>query len=180
MDAEPLSAAMGYRRTTNVRCRYDLPGRRPAGFLAIGDALCTFNPIYGQSMSSAAMSAVALGEALADRRRTPTTRRVQRALLTASRQAWDISAGADRPMSGAIGTALDGGPVDRVAGWYLRRVQERSPGDPVVGRAFRAVLTLSEPVTALLVPPVARAVLFGPPAPTPAEPHEAPEQRPGD
>ncbi|MDT9695085.1 FAD-dependent monooxygenase [Streptomyces sp. P17] len=169
-DAEPLSPAFGYRRTANIRRRYDLPGRRPAGFLATGDALCTFNPIYGQGMAVAAMSAVALRDALADRRRTPTTRRVQRALLGASRQAWDISAGADRSMPGAVGNATGSGLADRVAGWYLGRVQERSPGDPVVGRAFRAVLTLSEPVTALFAPAVARAVLLGPPAPSPTEP----------
>ncbi|WP_033318617.1 FAD-dependent oxidoreductase [Streptomyces yerevanensis] len=175
-DAEPLSPAFGYRRTANIRRRYDLPGRRPAGFLATGDALCTFNPIYGQGMAVAAMSAVALRDALADRRRTPTTRRVQRALLAASRQAWDISAGADRKMPGAVGTAVAGGPADRVADWYLRRVQERSPGAPVVGRAFRSVVTLSAPVTALFAPPVARAVLFRPPAPTPTEPPATPEE----
>jgi 2-polyprenyl-6-methoxyphenol hydroxylase-like FAD-dependent oxidoreductase len=172
--AEPLSPAFGYRRTANIRRRYDRPGR-PAGFLATGDALCTFNPIYGQGMAVAAMSAVALRDALADRRGTPTTRRVQRAVLAASRLAWDISAGADRKMPGAVGTAIDGGPADQVAGWYLGRVQERAPGDPVVGQAFRAVLTLSAPVTALFAPPVARAVLFRPPAPTPTEPPTAPE-----
>ncbi|MFI1356676.1 NAD(P)/FAD-dependent oxidoreductase [Streptomyces sp. NPDC020898] len=178
-DAEPLTPAFGNRRTSNIRRRYDLPGRRPAGFLATGDALCTFNPIYGQGMAIAAMSAVALRDALADRRRTPTTRRVQQVLLAASRQAWDISAGADRTMPGAVGTAVAGGPADRVAGWYLSRVTERAPGDPVVGRAFRSVLTLSEPVTALFAPPVARAVLFRPPAPTPTEPPATPEE-PGE
>lgn len=173
-EAEPLSPPFGYRRTANVRRRYDLPGP-PAGFLATGDALCTFNPIYGQGMAVAAMSAVALRDALADPHRTPTTRRAQRALLAASRQAWDISAGADRKMPGALGSALDGGPADRVADWYLRRVQERAPGDPVVGGAFRAVLTLAQPVSALFAPPVARAVLFARPAPTPTEPPAAPE-----
>ncbi|PWI14840.1 monooxygenase [Streptomyces sp. Act143] len=173
-DAEPLSPAFGYRRTANVRRRYDLPGH-PAGFLATGDALCAFNPIYGQGMAVAAMSAVALRDALADRRRTPTTRRVQQALLGASRLAWDISAGADRKMPGAVGNALDGRSSDRVTGWYLRRVQERAPGDAVVGDAFRAVLQLAAPVTALFAPSVARAVLFRPPAATPAEPPETPE-----
>lgn len=174
-EAEPLTPAFGYRRTANIRRRYDLPGRRPAGFLATGDALCTFNPIYGQGMAIAAMSALALRDALADRRRTPTTRRVQQAVLAASRLAWDISAGADRKMPGAVGTAVDGRPSDRVADWYLSRVTERSPGDPVVGRAFRSVLTLSAPVTALFAPPVVRAVLFGPPGPTPSEPPATPE-----
>ncbi|MGX1133957.1 flavin-dependent dehydrogenase [Streptomyces glaucescens] len=174
-EAEPLSPPFGFRRTANVRRRYDLPGRHPAGFLATGDALCTFNPIYGQGMAVAAMSAVALRDALADPRRTPTTRRVQRAVLAASRQAWDISAGADRAMPGAVGNAVDGGPADRAAGWYLRRVQERYYGDPEVGRAFRSVLTLSAPVTALFAAPVARTALFRPPAPTPAEPPLTPE-----
>ncbi|MBV9025964.1 MAG: monooxygenase [Streptomycetaceae bacterium] len=176
-EAEPLSPAFGYRRTANIRRRYDLPGSCPAGFVATGDALCTFNPIYGQGVAVAAMSAVALREALADPRRTPTTRRVQRALLAASRQAWDISAGADRKMPGAVGNAVGGGPADRFADWYLRRVQERYPGDPVVGRVFRSVLSLSAPVTALFTPPVARAVLFRPPATTPLEPPATPEER---
>ncbi|MFE3828653.1 FAD-dependent oxidoreductase [Streptomyces sp. NPDC059092] len=175
-EAEPLSPAFGYRRTANVRRRYDLPGRHPAGFLATGDALCTFNPVYGQGMAVAAMSAVALRDALADPRRTSTTRCVQRALLAASRQAWNISAGADRNMPGAIGTAASGGPADRAADWYLQRAQACYPGDPVVGRAFRAVLTLSAPVTALFAPSVARAVLFRPPPTTPAEPPATPEE----
>ncbi|WP_345045966.1 FAD-dependent oxidoreductase [Streptomyces sannanensis] len=175
-EAEPLSPAFGYRRTANIRRRYDLPGRRPAGFLATGDALCRFNPIYGQGMAVAAMSALALRDALADPRRIPTTRRVQRALLAASRQAWDISAGADRTMPGAVGTAAAAKPADRVADWYLRRVLERYPGDPVVGPVFRSVLALCAPVTALFAPPVARAVLFRPPAPAPTEPPTTPEE----
>ncbi|WP_377274531.1 NAD(P)/FAD-dependent oxidoreductase [Peterkaempfera sp. SMS 1(5)a] len=178
-EAEPLSPAFGYRRTANIRRRYDLRGRRPAGFLATGDALCTFNPVYGQGMAVAAMSAVVLRDTLANPRRVPTTRRVQRALLAASRQAWDISAGADRSMPGAVGTAVASKPADRVADWYLQRVLERYPGDPVVGAAFRSVLGLCAPVTSLFAPPVARAVLFRPPTPTPTEPPMTSEEPQG-
>ncbi|MFD3532405.1 NAD(P)/FAD-dependent oxidoreductase [Streptomyces sp. NPDC058664] len=168
--AEPESPVYGFRRTANVRRRYDRPGRRPAGFLATGDALCAFNPIYGQGMAVAALSAVALRRALADPRRTPTTRQVQRALLGASRQAWDISAGADKKMPGVIGDAARPGPLDKAVGWYLGRVQARAAGDPVVGAPFRAALHLTAPLTSLFAPAVARAVLFGPVAETPAEP----------
>ncbi|MEV6400163.1 FAD-dependent monooxygenase [Streptomyces sp. NPDC051907] len=169
-EAEPATPPFGFRQTSNLRRRYDRPGRRPAGFLATSDALCTFNPIYGQGMAVAAMSAVALRDALADRRRTPTTRRVQQALFQASRQAWDISAGADKSMPGAEGNALATRAVDRPVGWYLSRVQQRYPGDPVVGPAFRSVLTLTAPLTALFAPKVVRSVLFSPIAETPAEP----------
>ncbi|MFF5883295.1 NAD(P)/FAD-dependent oxidoreductase [Streptomyces sp. NPDC014603] len=168
--AEPLSPVHGFRHTENVRRRYDLPGRRPAGFLAVGDALCTFNPVYGQGMTVAAQNAVALRDALADPRRTPTTRRVQRAVLSSSRQAWDISAGADKRMPGATGNAAALRAGDRAAHWYLDRVQDRYPGDPVVGDAFRSVLSLSAPLTAVFAPSVARAVLLGTPVPTPTEP----------
>ncbi|MFC8761682.1 FAD-dependent oxidoreductase [Streptomyces sp. NPDC057193] len=168
--AEPDSPVYGFRRTSNIRRRYDRPGRRPAGFLATGDALCAFNPIYGQGMTVAALGAVALRRALADPRRTPTTRQVQRALFDASRQAWDISAGADKKMPGATGDAARPGPLDKAVGWYLSRVQARAAGDPVVGAPFRAALTLTAPLTSLFAPPVARAVLFGPVAATPTEP----------
>lgn len=168
--AEPLSPVYGFRRTANIRRRYDRPGRRPAGFLATGDALCAFNPIYGQGMAVAALTAVALRKALADPRRTPTTRRVQRALLDASKQAWDISAGADKKMPGATGDAARTGAADKVTGWYMRRVQARAAGNPVVGTPFRAALTLTAPLTGLFAPAVARAVLFEPVPETPAEP----------
>ncbi|WP_236242086.1 NAD(P)/FAD-dependent oxidoreductase [Streptomyces sp. CC228A] len=168
--AEPESPVHGFRATANVRRRYDRPGRRPAGFLATGDALCTFNPIYGQGMSVAALDAVALRTALADRRRPPTTLRVQQALFRAGRQAWDISAGADKKMPGALGDAARTSAAERPANWYMARVQQRVGGDPVVGTAFRAVLNLSAPVTSLFAPRVARAVLFGPVLPTPQQP----------
>ncbi|MFJ3903887.1 FAD-dependent oxidoreductase [Streptomyces sp. NPDC090025] len=168
--AEPLSPVFGARNTANVRRRYDAPGRRPAGFLATGDALCTFNPIYGQGMAVAAMCAVALRGALADTRRTPTTRRVQKALLDASRQAWDISAGADKKMPGVVGNATRTLLSERLTGWYVARVQDRAAGDPVVGSVFRSALALEKPMTALFAPAVVRAVLFGPAADTPAAP----------
>lgn len=168
--AEPDSPVRGYRNTANVRRRYDRPGRRPAGFLVTGDALCAFNPVYGQGMTVAAKNAVALREALTDRRRTPTTRRVQQALFTSSRQAWDISAGADREMPGVVGDAVRTRAADRPASWYLARVQQRAGGDPVVGTPFRSALHLSAPLSVLFAPRVVRAVLFEPVRHTPAEP----------
>lgn len=168
--ATPESSVHGFRQTANIRRRYDRPGRRPAGFLATGDALCAFNPVYGQGMAVAALSAVAMRRVLADPKRTATTRAVQKALLGASKQAWDISAGADRKMPGATGNAVAASAVDKPVGWYLSRLQQRYGGDPVVGAAFRSVLTLSAPMTALFAPAVARQVLFGPVPETPAEP----------
>ncbi|WP_198533742.1 FAD-dependent oxidoreductase [Streptomyces odonnellii] len=170
LKARPESPVHAFRATANVRRRYDRPGRRPAGFLAVGDALCAFNPVYGQGLAVAALGAVALRDALADPRRTPTTRRVQRALLRASRQAWDIASGADKEPPGARGDAARTRAVDRPAAWYLARVVRRAPGDPVVGAAFRSATSLVSPVSVLFAPRIVRAVLFGPVLPAPTEP----------
>ncbi|WP_171171789.1 NAD(P)/FAD-dependent oxidoreductase [Streptomyces sp. I05A-00742] len=168
--AEPLSAIHGYRATANVRRRYDRSGRRPAGFLATGEALCAFNPVYGQGMTVAALSALALREALNDPRRVPTTRRVQRALFATARPAWNISAGADKLLPGAVGNAAALRAVDRPAARYMARVVRRAPGNPAVGAAFRAVTALTAPPSSLFAPAVARAVLLGPDPEAPAEP----------
>jgi flavin-dependent dehydrogenase len=46
---------------------YERYGALPLGLLPLGDALCSFNPTYGQGMSSAALQAQALHEVLAVR-----------------------------------------------------------------------------------------------------------------
>ena len=63
-DAEPISPIYGYQRTANQLRHYERLARWPENFVALGDAACAFNPIYGQGMSVAAMGALALDEFL--------------------------------------------------------------------------------------------------------------------
>ena len=60
----PVSEVHLTRSTGNKWRRYDLLDSPVLGLVSIGDAICGFNPFYGQGMSSAARSARVLADVL--------------------------------------------------------------------------------------------------------------------
>jgi 2-polyprenyl-6-methoxyphenol hydroxylase-like FAD-dependent oxidoreductase len=65
--AKRLGDIARFRFNESVLRHYQRLENFPRGVLPIGDAICRFNPVYGQGMSVAAMEAVALGRLLARR-----------------------------------------------------------------------------------------------------------------
>ncbi|HLW69664.1 MAG TPA: hypothetical protein VKS22_03480 [Candidatus Binataceae bacterium] len=66
-DAERLDDITHHRFPTSIQRHYERMPSFPEGFVIIGDAICSFNPVYGQGMTSAALQVRAFQELLSER-----------------------------------------------------------------------------------------------------------------
>jgi pimeloyl-ACP methyl ester carboxylesterase len=150
--ARPLDDIVAHRFPANVRRRYT---RLPHGLLPIGDALCAFNPIYGQGMTVAAAEALALRDALRAGGRDVGRRYLQAADEIVA-QAWSLAAGADMDQPLVPGRR----PLRvRATNAYLRRVFAAAARDPELATGLIRVSGLLDPPAALLRPAVVRRAL---------------------
>jgi len=154
---EPLSDVAVYRQTGNRRIPYARTARWPRGLLVTGDALCAFNPIYGQGISVAAMQAQLLGQAIGQVRDIPSTRRLQRRLASATDLPWSVATSEDlRQPTASRGPTVRQRLLTR---WTGRMDRLAVAGDPACADAFTEVYHLVGAPSLLFSPPVVAAVL---------------------
>jgi len=165
--AEPLTALIPFKFPQSTRRHYESLARFPGGYLVFGDAVCSFNPIYGQGMSTAALQAAALDKCL-----TAGDAELAKRFFAAASKVIDA------PWTMAVGGDLRYEDVDgprtgmvKFVNWYIGKLHIAAAGDPAVARAFHRVANLLDPPPSLMQPAIAFRILQGnmrkPAAPTP-------------
>jgi 2-polyprenyl-6-methoxyphenol hydroxylase-like FAD-dependent oxidoreductase len=154
-DGEPLDDPVPFRFPASVRHRYERLDRFPDGLLVVGDAIASFNPIYGQGMTVAALEALALRRHLR-RSARPKPRRLLRDLARAVDVPWEIAAGGDLVFPGVQGHRT---AKTRLANAYLARLHAAAADDGRLAVAFARVAGLVAPPQSLLRPSIAVRVL---------------------
>ncbi|WP_037334027.1 FAD-dependent oxidoreductase [Saccharomonospora piscinae] len=153
-EAEPLTEPVSFRFPASVRPRYDTLTSFPDGFIVLGDAACSFNPVYGQGMTVAAMEALVLREHV--RRGPLEPLAFQRAIAEVIDAPWGTAAAGDLAYPEVVGHRPE--EVLRMND-YMAKVMAAACQDPDVLTAFMRVAGLVDPPSTLMEPGLRDRVL---------------------
>jgi 2-polyprenyl-6-methoxyphenol hydroxylase-like FAD-dependent oxidoreductase len=160
-DAEIGSPIAIHKFPSNRRRRYERLARFPDGLAVVGDAATSFNPIYGQGMTTAALGAAALDASLCEQAALGVglsgfSRRFQKRLARIIDVPWMTVTGEDFRYEQAEGRR----PVwIQALNWYTGRVYQLAHRDERVSRRFLQVMHLMKHPAVLFEPYVLRRVM---------------------
>ena len=155
--AEPLSDIILHKFPFSQRRHYEKLTRFPRGLLVLGDAFSSFNPTYGQGMTSAALQAAELDRVLQEG--VPAERLAPVFFKRAAKIVdipWQLAVGEDFRFPQTTGPKPAG--VDFI-NRYVARVHRATLRDEVVCAAFLKVMNLMQPPTSLFHPRILWRVL---------------------
>ena len=163
-EAEPTSPVWGFRHTSNHRRHYERLPDMPGRLLVIGDSLCSFNPLYGQGMTVAALQAETLTAFLRRHLRgradlPALAGPAQKAVAKCTAGAWLVATGSD--LRYPITAGAQATFATRLLQRHLDRVFTAATGDPSVNAAFLRVLNMVDAPQALFRPGTVARALFG-------------------
>jgi 2-polyprenyl-6-methoxyphenol hydroxylase-like FAD-dependent oxidoreductase len=157
--AEPLTDIVTYKYAASLRRHYEKLDRFPEGFLVLGDAMASFNPIYGQGMTSAAMQTHALKYGLQNNSGLQGLWRAHfKQAAKVVDMPWQLTVGEDFRYPETEGVKP---PLTDTLNGYVDRVHKATQRDPVVYGQFLRVMNLMSPPTSLMSPRIMWRVLMG-------------------
>ena len=149
-----------HRFPGNLRRHYERMPNFPDGLVVIGDAACSFNPIYAQGMSQGASAARILDETLSENGiAAGLSRKFQKRYAKLVDLCWFISTTEEfRDPTLATHRPIWAG----LANWYLEQIHELTWSNRQAALRFLEVMHLQRSPLALIEPAIAaRAVAHG-------------------
>jgi 2-polyprenyl-6-methoxyphenol hydroxylase-like FAD-dependent oxidoreductase len=146
--AEPLSQIYSYRQMANRWRHYDKWAARLDSFIALGDSSCAFNPVYGQGMTSGALSALILGECLEKNgiNDVEVPRKFFKAQARFQAEPWGLATASDFRVPGTEGKRP---LMSRVMDPLLGKMFQVANDDPQIGERIGEVINMMKPPSAL-------------------------------
>ncbi|SDD13148.1 NAD(P)/FAD-dependent oxidoreductase [Actinokineospora iranica] len=154
-DQEPLGDPLTYRFPANLRRRYERLPSFPDGLLVIGDAVCSFNPVYGQGITVAALGARVLREHVSRPGAVAPRTFLADLAARAVDHVWDLTTGADAAFPGVGGEPTEEQVAEQA---YLDRFLAAAARDGDLLVAYARVAFLLDPAAALVAPEIQEAV----------------------
>ena len=156
--SEPIGDVLRFQFPFSQRRRYERLARFPDNYLVMGDALTSFNPIYGQGMTVAACEALALRDALQEIEPLALRQRFFAAAAKLIDTPWQLAVGADLALPFVEGPRS---LPQRLIGAYIARLHRAAVHDVNVSLAFQKVVHLLAPPSSLFAPGIVARVLVG-------------------
>jgi 2-polyprenyl-6-methoxyphenol hydroxylase-like FAD-dependent oxidoreductase len=153
--AEPVGDIVTHRFPSSRWRRYD-KAHLPGGLLVVGDAFCSFNPIYAQGMTVAALHALALRACLSSGR-DDLSRRFFRAAAKPTRLAWQMAVAGDLALPEIAGRPT---LATRFFNLYADRILTAAENDVAAFARFVRVAWLVDSPLSLLRPSLLRRAVI--------------------
>ncbi|SRR5579883_1209578 len=163
-DAKPITPIYSYRGTENRLRHYEKLSKLPEGLVTLGDAVCAFNPIYGQGMTVAANGALTLNECLHQQLKgnrgslKGLEKLFQRRLAQVNATPWLMATGGDLRWSTTEGGQVN--KITRLKQQYLDKVLQLGVDHPEIYQVFGEVAHMLKSPNALLRPHILSQVIL--------------------
>jgi 2-polyprenyl-6-methoxyphenol hydroxylase-like FAD-dependent oxidoreductase len=159
--ATPTSEIFAYRFPAHVWNHYDRLNDLPENLLVVGDALCSFNPIYGQGMTVAALEAQVLQRCLSETKDSAVDmKRLRdkyfRGISGITKAAWAMATGADLAYPQAEAHKPFGSSIINK---YIEHLIALTCSDEKALMAWNHVTQMRRPMSILFAPAIATRVI---------------------
>jgi 2-polyprenyl-6-methoxyphenol hydroxylase-like FAD-dependent oxidoreductase len=163
--AEPITPIKTHRGTENRLRHFERAKQFPENFVLLGDAVCAFNPVYGQGMTIASLGALTLRKCLREQERlhadgslTGLSQRFQKQLAKVNKAPWLLATGEDYRYRETDGAGP--GVMTKFMHRYMEHVLQLSTRTVSVRRVLLKAFNILVPPSTLFQPRVLFRVLW--------------------